>query len=222
MKKFQTRNIDDAQRCGNFQDLFMPKFDFGPIECDDEQLNQFNEQLCDDYHEVAVDALGLLCTRLEEEDNFAKCVSKHEELMKTLATNVLKHVDSSHVRGGLAALKMIVESSENCIELLLNQNKILTTIVPLLKHTKTLVRKHTVRLLAALSQKDWCLPIEYCSQIQQQLQTLQNEWNIRTDKGNNDFVSWKMFDQIQKRVQKTFNDSSALINKLNLNVSSKK
>jgi len=202
--KFGTNNVFDAEYCNNFESLFLLPFDFcKPMEYDDTQLNNLEEQLRDDYHEIALEALGLLCTRLETDIQFRLLVSNHERLMQTLIKTVLNHVDSSHVRGALTSLYMIVTTNENCAEQLIGRHQILKTMIKLLTHQQTLVRKHAVRLLALLCQKEWQLTSKQCSQIKEQLQKLQNEWNITKNNDNNkDFVNWKMFDEIEKKVNK--------------------
>jgi len=211
--QFGAVNVEDAQRCNNFENLFMPMFDFcKPMEFDEQLLNNLKEQLDDDYHETALDALTLLCSRLESDIEFRTIVSKHDLLMETLTQSVLTHVDSNHVRGALKALQLVSIAKDNCMEQLISKYQTLNIVIQLLQHYQTLIRKHAVRLLALLSQKVWDLTNNQCLQIEEQLKKLQNEWNISVESHNdyndndynynqdyynvyndNEFVSWKMF-----------------------------
>jgi len=216
-EQFGVENVDDAQRCYNFESLFVSVFDFcEPMKFDEEQLNNLQEQLDDDYYEIATEALRLLCSRLESDATFSGFVLKHEGLMKTLTKTVLNHIDPTHVRGALKALQLIINAAENCINQLIGRYQVLNSVIRLLQHQQALIRKHAVRLLALLSQKEWNLPNNQYSQIQSQLKKLQNEWNIYkpnnhklynnpnndhyNDENNKEFISWKMFDKIEKRI----------------------
>jgi len=202
--KFGAINVDHPPYVNDFESLFMLPFDFcKPMEYDDTQLNNLQEQLHDDFHEVALDAVGLLCTRLESDVQFRTIVSKHERLMQTLTKTVLTHVDSSHVRGALIALQFIVTTNENFTEQLINRYQTLNTLIKLLQHKQTLIRKHAIRLLALLAQKEWQLTSKQCAQIKEILAKLQNEWNVTKNNNNstNEFITWKMFDEIERRVR---------------------
>jgi len=220
-EQFGAENVGDAQRCCDFTSLFVRTYDFcEPMKFDKEQLNKLQEQLEEDYQEIAIEALRLLCSCLENDAAFRTLVSKHEGLMQTLTKTVLNHVDSSHVRGALVVLQFIVPT-ENCVKELIGRYQILNRVMCLLQHRQTFVRKHAVRLLSLLSQKEWHLSNIQCSQVQAQLKKLQNEWNIFKpnnfnlyNTNNNDldndkeFVSWKMFDNIESRIRSSLSSSS--------------
>jgi len=195
-----------VQRCDDFLDYCMPKFDFEDMmknddDNDSQLLNEINEQLQDDYHEIATSSMSLLCTHLEKEIKFAKLASQHNSLMQTLTKFVLNHFDSNHVRGALVALQFIVKSNEKCIKQLIVDFNILQTIIHLLQHKKTIVCKHALRLLASLSQNEWHISNDECLIIDQRLKQFKDEWNITNN--NNQFTSLEMFSTIEKHIQKS-------------------
>jgi hypothetical protein len=194
--------VSGPARCTEeqFNSFFLPQFEQPEYQTED--LDNFNEQLQDDYQECALDTLSIICDHLENEEAFRQLVSQHQKLLATLIDNVLTHDDASHVRGGLLALKFLCDCNDNCRCKLVNQGSILRNVIPLLEEDRSnLIRKYAVRLLFVLAQSEnkWPLDSKQFEKMAKNLQKCEDPL-LKSNKENSDFINKQMFQTILRRV----------------------